>query len=86
MFGMHGYMQGMTIKQHPFWQRPYMDPLFRGASAHIGLLELPRTSVSGHSGQTVASLDVGATLAGSSDENIGFMSYMSVGEVCECDG
>ena len=47
---------------------------FRVASEHIGLFELPRTSVSGHIGQTRASLDVGATLAGSSGENIGLMS------------
>jgi hypothetical protein len=54
-----------------------MAPHFCYASAHIGLFELPRTSVSGHCGQTEASLDVGATLAGSSDENIGLMSGMS---------
>jgi hypothetical protein len=54
-----------------------MAPHFCCASAHIGLSELPRTSVSGHCGQTEASLDVGATLAGSSDENIGLMSAMS---------
>ncbi len=51
---------------------------FCGASAHIstniGLFEFPKTSVSGHKGQTGASLDVGPTLAGSSDENIGLMS------------
>jgi hypothetical protein len=47
-----------------------MVPHFCGASAHIGLLELPRTSVSGHHGQTGVSLDVGVTLAGSSDENL----------------
>ena len=64
----------MDIKQHPFWERPCMALHFRVASAHIGLFELPRTSVSGHSGQTGASLDVGATLAGSSCENIGLMS------------
>ena len=45
--------------------------IFCGASAHIGLFELPRTSVSGHHGRTGAALDVGATLAGSSDENLG---------------
>ncbi len=54
-----------------------MAPHFCGASANIGLFELPRTSVSGHSGQTVVVLDVGATLAESSDENIGLMSGMS---------
>jgi hypothetical protein len=54
-----------------------MVPYFCGASAHIGLFELSRTSVSGHSGLTEASLDVGTTLAGSSDENIGLMSGMS---------
>ncbi len=64
----------MAIKQHPFWERPFMALHFRVASAHIGLFELPRTSVSGHSGQMGASLDVGATLAGSSCENIGLMS------------
>jgi hypothetical protein len=67
----------MAFKQHPFWERPYMDLHFCGASAHIptniGLFEFPRTSVSGHIGQTGAPLDVGATLAGSSDENIGIM-------------
>ena len=51
---------------------------FRVASAHIDLFELPRTSVSGHNGQTGASLDVGATLAGSSGENIGLMSGICV--------
>ena len=71
---MHGCMQTIAIKQHPFCERPCMTLHFRGASAHIGLFELPRTSGSGHSGQTGASLDVGATLAGSSDENIGLMS------------
>ena len=45
--------------------------IFCGASAHIGLFELPRTSVSGHHRRTGAALDVGATLAGSSDENLG---------------
>jgi hypothetical protein len=45
-----------------------MTLYFRGASAHIDLFELPRTSVSGHIGQTEASLDAGETLAGSSDE------------------
>ena len=50
---------------------------FRCASAHIGIFELPRTIVSGHSGQTGTSLDVRARLAGSSDENIGLMSGMS---------
>ena len=77
----------MTIKQHHFWERPCLDLHFRGASAHIGLFELPRKSVSGHSGQTGAShrvfvlerierecLDVGATLAQRSGENIGLMS------------
>jgi hypothetical protein len=44
---------------------------FCGTSAHIGLFELPRASVSGHHGRTGAALDVGATLAGSSDENLG---------------
>jgi hypothetical protein len=47
-----------------------MVPHFCGASAHIGLFELPRTSNSGHHGRTEAALDVGATLAGSSDENL----------------
>jgi hypothetical protein len=50
---------------------------FCGASAQIGLLELARTRVSGHHGQTGASVDVGVTLAGSSDENIGLISGMS---------
>jgi hypothetical protein len=54
-----------------------MNPAFCGASAHIGLLELPRTSVSGHNGRTGEVLDVGATLAGSSDENPGLVSGMS---------
>ncbi len=67
-------MKSMAIKQHHFWERPYLALHFRGASAHIGLFELPRTNVSGHSGQTGASLDVGATLAESSGENIGLMS------------
>ena len=67
----------MTIKLHPFWERPCMALHFRCASAHIGIFELPRTSVSGHSGQTGTSLDVRARLAGSSDENIGLMSGMS---------
>ena len=44
---------------------------FCGTIAHIGLFELPRTSVSGHHGRTGAALDVGATLAGSSGENLG---------------
>ena len=51
-----------------------MDPHFHDVSAYIGLFELPRTSVSGHRGLTGLSLDVGATLVGSSDENIGLMS------------
>jgi hypothetical protein len=67
-------MKSMAIKQHHFWECPCLDLHFRGASAHIGLFELPRTSVSGHIGQTGASLDVGATLAESSGENIGLMS------------
>ena len=45
--------------------------IFCGASAHIGLFELPRASVSGHHSRTGAALDVGATLTGSSDENLG---------------
>ena len=49
---------------------------FRFASAHIGLFELPRTSVSGHHERTGAALDVGVTLAGSSDENLGLMTGM----------
>ena len=44
---MHGCMQSMAIKQHGFWERPCMAPYFCGASAHIGLFEEPRTSVSG---------------------------------------
>ena len=55
-----------------------MAPHFFRASAHIGLLELPRTSILGHRGHTGAALDVGATLVGSSDENTGLMSAMSV--------
>ena len=39
--------------------------------------ELPRTSASGHREHTGAALDVGATLAGSSDETIGLMIGMS---------
>jgi hypothetical protein len=50
-------------------------------SVHIGLFELSRTSVSGHFGQTEASLDVGATLAGSSDENIGLVGGMYLNEL-----
>ncbi len=61
----------MVVKENPFWERPCMTLHFRVESAHIGLFELPRTSVSGHNGQTGASLDVGTTLAGSSCENIG---------------
>ena len=64
----------MAIKQYPFWERPCLVLHFCGASAHIGLFELPRTSVSGHIGQTGVYLDVGATLAGSSGENTGLMS------------
>ncbi len=45
---------------------------FSWREVHIGLFELPRTS--GQSGQMGASLDVGATLAESSGENIGLMS------------
>jgi hypothetical protein len=70
-------MQSTLIKQHPFCGRPFMNPAFCGLSAHIGLFELPRTSVSGHHGRTEEVLDIGATLAGSSDENIGLMSGMS---------
>ena len=51
-----------------------MTPHFCGVSAYIGLFELSRTIVSGHYGQTGVSLDVGATLAGSSGENVGLMS------------
>jgi hypothetical protein len=70
-------MQSTPIKQHPFCGRPFMKPAFCGLSAHIGLFELPRTSVSGHHGRTEEVLDIGATLAGSSDENIGLVSGMS---------
>jgi hypothetical protein len=56
---------------------------FRYASAHIGIFELPRTSVSGQSGQTGASLDVRARLAGSADENIGLMTGMSARSLTE---
>jgi hypothetical protein len=44
--------------------------IFYGTSAHIGVFELTRTSVSGHHGRTVDPLDVKATLSGSSDENL----------------
>jgi hypothetical protein len=45
-----------------------MVPHFYDVSAHIGLFELSRTRVSGHHGRTGATLDVGATLVGSSDK------------------
>jgi hypothetical protein len=54
-----------------------MNPAFCGSSAHIGLFELSRTSVSGHHGRTEEVLEIGATLAGSSDENLGLVSGMS---------
>ena len=54
-----------------------MNPACCGASAHIGHFELPRTSVSGHHGRTGEVLDEGATVAGSSDENLGLVSGMS---------
>jgi hypothetical protein len=50
---------------------------FRCVSAHIGIFDLPRTIVSGNNGQTGASLDVRARLAGSANENEGLMSGMS---------
>ena len=74
---MHVCIQNIDIKYHPFWERAFMDPHFSGASAHIGLFELPRTSVSGHHGRTEEVLDIGATLAGSSDKNLGLVSGMS---------
>jgi hypothetical protein len=56
-----------------------MTLYFRDVNVYIDLFELSRTSVSGHIGQqTGVSLDVRATLAGRSDENIGLMSGMSV--------
>ena len=67
----------MAIKQHSFCERPFMNPAFCGASARIGLFVLPRTSVSGHHGRTGEVLDEGATVAGSSDENLGLVSGMS---------
>ncbi len=67
----------MAINQYPSCERPFMNPAFCGASAHIGLFELARTSVSGHNGRTGEVLDVGATLAGCSDENLGLVSGMS---------
>jgi hypothetical protein len=67
----------MVIKQNLFCERPFMNLAFCGASAHIGLFELPRTSVSGHHGRTGEVLDVGATLAGNSDENLGLVGGMS---------
>jgi hypothetical protein len=45
-------MQNTPIKLRPFCERPFMNPAFCGSSAHIGLFELPRTSVSGHHGRT----------------------------------
>jgi hypothetical protein len=42
--------------------------IFCGTSSHIDLFELTRTSVSGHHGRTGTALDVGTTLAGSSDD------------------
>jgi hypothetical protein len=54
----------------------YGSSFFRHQCAHGSLRS--RTSVSGHIGQTGASLDVGVTLMGSLDENIGLMSGMTV--------
>jgi hypothetical protein len=54
-----------------------MNPAFCGSSAHIGLFELPRTSVSGHHGRTEQVLDIVATLAGILDKNLGLVSGMS---------
>ena len=67
----------MVIKQYPFWECPFLDPHFYGDIVDIGLFDFPRTSGSGHHGRMGASLDVGTTLAGSSDENIGLISGMS---------
>ena len=54
-----------------------MNHTFCGSRAHIGLFEFTRTSVSGHHGRTEEVLEIGATLAGSSDENLGLVSGMS---------
>ena len=74
---MHGCMEIMTNKQHPFWARPCTAAHFCGASTHIGQFEEPRTRVSGHRGRTGAALDLGATLAGSFDSNLSKMRAFS---------
>ena len=58
----------MAIKQHPFWERPFS---WRERASAFLSCEVQAFRVSG---QTGASLDVGATLTGGSDENIGLMS------------
>ncbi len=46
-----------------------MDLHFRDTTSYIGLVELPRTNVSGYIRQSGVSLDVQTTLTGRSDEN-----------------
>ena len=58
---MHGWMDNMAIKQHPFWVRPYMVPHFCGTSTCVGLFEESKSRGRGHHGRTGAALDLVVT-------------------------
>ena len=51
---------------------------FCGASTHIGRFEEPKARGCGHRGRTGAAVDLGATLAGSSDCKLSKMRVYSV--------
>ena len=67
LLSMHGCMESMTIKQHPFWTRPCTAAHFCGTSTHIGQFEEYRIRDWGHRGRTGSDVDLGATVTDSSN-------------------
>ena len=63
---MYGYMESMTIQQYTFCGVRAPPHIFAGARTS-GRFEEPKAWGWGHRGRTEAAVDLGATLAGSSD-------------------
>jgi hypothetical protein len=64
---MHDFMDSIAIKQYTVCARPCTAAHFCCASTHIGRFEEPKARGWGHRGRTGEAVDLGATLAGSSN-------------------